>query len=272
MRVVVTGGTGFIGKAVLREAQKQGHDIWTFDRSDGRDVMGDLEGLKGADAVIHLAGLLGTHELFTQVQDAIDVNITGAYRIMDWCLKNGARYVGITMPDAFPSIYTATKIASQRLATALHHSRGLAVSHVRAFNAFGPGQKFGPGHPQKIIPTFAALGWRNVALPVWGDGSQTVDLIHVDDIARILVAAVNLVDNQIVDAGTGVALTVNAVAEYVLHVTNSMGGIQHLPMRDGEEPTHIVATGEGWEWLTDQEKPVFTWGQLADTVRWYRGK
>jgi UDP-glucose 4-epimerase len=107
---------------------------------------------------------------------------------------------------------------------------------------------------------------------VWGDGSQTVDLIHVDDIARILVAAVNLVDNQIVDAGTGVALTVNAVAEYVLHVTNSMGGIQHLPMRDGEEPTHIVATGEGWEWLTDQEKPVFTWGQLADTVRWYRGK
>jgi UDP-glucose 4-epimerase len=272
VRIAVTGGSGFIGTAVLREAQRAGHDAWSFDRSDGNDIMGDLDGLKGADAVIHLAGLLGTHELFTQVQDAIDVNITGAYRIMDWCLKNEARYVGITMPDAFPSIYTATKIASQRLATALHHSRGLHVSHVRAFNAFGPGQKFGPGHPQKIVPTFAALGWRGDPLPVWGDGTQTVDLIYVDDIARVLVAAVNMVDNQIVDAGTGTAITVNAVAEYVLRITKSLGGIEHLPMRDGEEPTHIVATQEGWDWLADREKPVFTWGQLADTIKWYRGK
>lgn len=234
--------------------------------------MGSLDGLKGADAVIHLAGLLGTHELFTQVQDAIDVNITGAYRIMDWCLKNDARYVGITMPDAFPSIYTATKIASQRLATALHHSRGLQVSHVRAFNAFGPGQKYGRGHPQKIIPTFAALGWRNDPLPVWGNGSQTVDLIYVTDIARLLITAVSLTENQIIDAGTGVALTVNAVAEYVLKVTKSTGGIERLPMRDGEKPTHIVATKEGWNWLMSDERPVFTWGQLADTIRWYRGK
>jgi UDP-glucose 4-epimerase len=272
MRIVVTGGSGFIGKSTLEWGQSVGHDMWTFDRADGHDIMGSLEGLKGADAVIHLAGLLGTHELFETVQDAIDVNITGAYRIMNWCLENDANYVGITMPDAFPSIYTATKIASQRLANALHHSRRLRVSHVRAFNAFGPGQKYGPGHPQKIIPTFAALGWRNDPLPVWGDGTQTVDLIHVDDIARVLVAATALTDNQVIDAGTGVALTVNAVAEYIIHVTRSTGGIEYKPMRDGETPTHIVATGEGWDYLSATERPVFTWGQLADTVRWYRGK
>ena len=160
MKIVVTGGGGFIGNATRLYAQELGHEVWTFDRADGHDVMGDLEGLKGADTVIHLAGLLGTHELFNTVQDAIDINITGSYRVMDWCLNNDASYVGIAMPDAFPSIYTATKIATQRLATALHHSRGLRVSHVRAFNAYGPGQKHGPGHPQKIIPTFATAAWR----------------------------------------------------------------------------------------------------------------
>lgn len=272
MRIAVTGGSGFIGKPTLEWARHVGHEVWTFDRADGNDIMGDLRGLKGADAIIHLAGLLGTHELFETIQDAIDVNITGAYRIMNWCLENDANYVGITMPDAFPSIYTATKIASQRLATALHHSRGLRVSHVRAFNAFGPGQRSGPGHPQKIIPTFATRAWRNIPIPVWGDGTQSVDLVHADDVARILVAATALTNNQVVDAGTGEALTVNRVAEFVLRVTGSTAGIEYMPMRDGETPTHIVATGEGWDLLAKTERPAFAWGQLRQTINWYRGR
>jgi UDP-glucose 4-epimerase len=254
----------------MRHAQEQGHEAWTFDRADGHDVLGDLGGLKGADTVIHLAGLLGTHELFEDIGPAIDVNIMGSYRVMHWCLDNDASYVGITMPDAFPSIYTATKIATQRLATALHHSRGLRVSHVRAFNAFGPGQKHGPGHPQKIIPTFATCGWKQIPIPVWGDGTQTVDLIHVDDIARILVAATKLTDNEVVDAGTGTALTVNQIANHVLRITKSASSVEHLPMRDGEKPTTIVAKGEGWEHL--DFVPKFLWSDLTATIHWYRGR
>lgn len=270
MKIAITGGGGFIGHATRLYAQELGHEVWTFDRADGHDILGDLDGLKGADAVIHLAGLLGTHELFATVQDAIDVNISGSYRVMEWCLANDASYVGITMPDAFPSIYTATKIATQRLATALHHSRGLRVSHVRAFNAYGPGQKYGTGHPQKIIPTFATAAWRNEPIPVWGDGTQTVDLIHVDDIARILVKATKLTNNETVDAGTGTPHTVNQIASYVLKVTKSTASVQHLPMRDGEQPTTIVAKGEGWDLIGF--KPLFTWPDLGATVRWYRGR
>lgn len=270
MRVAITGGGGFIGQATLRYANETGHDAWSFDRHDGNDIMGDLTVLKGAECVIHLAGLLGTHELFNTVQDAIDVNITGAYRIMDWCLNNDANYVGITMPDAFPSIYTATKIATQRLATALYHSRGLRVCHVRAFNAYGPGQKNGPGHPQKIIPTFSTRAWRQIPIPIWGDGTQTVDLIHVDDIAKILVKAMSLTEDEVVDAGTGTAISVNQVADYILQVAKSAGGVEYLDMRDGETPTKVVATGEGWDLISYQ--PYFRWDQLAETVRWYRGK
>lgn len=270
MKIAITGGGGFIGHATRLYAQELGHEVWTFDRADGHDILGDLDGLKGADTVIHLAGLLGTHELFTTVQDAIDVNITGSYRVMEWCIANNASYVGITMPDAFPSIYTATKIATQRLATALYHSRGLRVSHVRAFNAYGPGQKHGPGHPQKIIPTFATAAWRNEPIPVWGDGTQTVDLIHVDDIARILVAATGVTSNRVIDAGTGTALTVNQVADYVIKTTKSLGGVKYFPMRDGEEPTTIVAKGQGWGFL--DFTPRFQWEDLGATVRWYRDR
>lgn len=271
MKIAITGGGGFIGHATRLHAQELGHEAWTFDRADGHDIMGDLDGLKGADTVIHLAGLLGTHELFTTVQDAIDINISGSYRVMEWCIANDASYVGITMPDAFPSIYTATKIATQRLATALHHSRGLRVSHVRAFNAYGPGQKHGPGHPQKIIPTFATAAWRGEPIPIWGNGAQTVDLIHVDDIARILFRATSLTNNEVVDAGTGTALTVNQVAGYVIQVTQSLGGLKYHPMRDGEQPTTIAAKGEGWEYL-DNFRPKFHWDDLGATVRWYRGR
>lgn len=270
MKIAVTGGGGFIGAATIRYATTQGHEAWSFDRSDGNDILLDLGGLKGADAVIHLAGVLGTHELFENPEQAVEVNVTGSLRIMEWCIDNGSSYVGITMPDAFPSIYTATKIASQRLATALHHSRGLHVAHVRAFNAYGPGQKYGPTHPQKIIPTFATHAWSNIPIPIWGDGTQTVDLIHVDDIARILVLATKLTDNEVVDAGTGTALSVNQVADYILRQTKSFAGAVHLPMRDGEKPTTIVATGEGWDLVGFQ--PTFHWWQLAETVAWYRGR
>jgi UDP-glucose 4-epimerase len=271
MKIAVTGGSGFIGAATIKAAEDEGHDAWSFDRGDGNDIMGSLEGLKGADCIIHLAGVLGTHELFEDPQMAVDINVSGSLGIMQWCIETGASYVGITMPDAFPSIYTATKIASQRLATALHHSRGLKVSHARAFNAYGPGQKHGPGHPQKIIPTFASLAWRNIPIPIWGDGTQTVDLIYVEDIANILVQATKLIDNQVVDAGTGVPMTVNQVADYVLQVTKSAGGAEHLPMRDGETPTHIVATGEGWD-LLDHEPTFVGWDALRETIEWYRGR
>lgn len=277
MKIAVTGGGGFIGAATIAQGALRGHEIWRFDRQDGNDILGDLGDLAGAECVIHLAGVLGTHELFQNPQEAVDINVTGSLRIMDWCVATGAAYIGITMPDVFPSIYTATKIASVRLANALHHSRKLKVSHVRAFNAYGPGQKYGHGHPQKILPTFAIKAWRGEALPVWGDGSQGVDLIHADDVARILLIAAEKtvsgeMDNATIDAGSGTAVSVKAVAEHVIKVTGSESEIKYFPMRDGESPTWIFATGEGWGFLDQAEgwRPHFDWLKVNDTIEWYK--
>ena len=142
------------------------------------------------------------------------------------------------------------------------------MSHVRAFNAYGPGQAHGAGHPQKIVPTFATNAWLNEPMPIWGDGEQTVDLIHTEDLGRMLVDACDHRDDVTFDGGTGVSVSVNEVAHYVIERTGSTGGIQYLPMRDGEDPTTIVAKGEGWDRLGWH--PELDWDQVGETVDWYR--
>ena len=269
--MLVTGGDGFIGRQVMSEARVRGWLVRSFDRESGHDVrdFNDILGMvDGCDAVVHLAGVLGTHELFDTPHHAVQVNVSGSLNVLQACDRVGATYVGITMPQVFPSIYTATKVAATRLASAFAHSHGLEVAHVRAFNAFGAGQAHGVGHPQKIVPTFAVEAWAGRPIPIWGDGTQTVDLIDTVQLARMLVDAVDVGGDVTLDGGTGRAFTVNEVAEMVLDITGSTAGVEYLPMRRGEVPTNIVATGEGWDHL--DWRPEFDVYDFRSAVMSYR--
>lgn len=269
-RIAVTGGGGFLGSHVIQYAQEQGHEAWRFDRSDGNDVLGDLSGLSGAECVIHMAGMLGTAELFEAPIAAIDTNVVGTLKILQWCNKNDAGFVGITMPDSnWANVYQATKLCASRLATAWHRNFGVPVSHVRAFNAYGEGQKYGPGHPQKFLPTFSTLAWQGKPLPIWGTGKQTVDAVDSRDVARMLVDATRFGDDEVFDAGTGTPLSVAAVAGFVNSVTGNAAGIEFLPMRPGEElDTRIISRGEGWDKLG--WSPQLNWDRIEEVVRSYR--
>lgn len=266
-KIAITGGSGFIGKAAARYASSKEIEVIFFDRPE-HDVLGDLSVMKGVDTVIHLAGVLGTAELFDSAEYAVQTNVIGSLRVLQWCVENGASYVGISMPPVFPSVYTATKVCADRLATAWHLSKDLRTSKVVAFNAYGPGQKHGPNHPQKILPTFATEAWAGRPIPIWGDGNQTVDLVHVDDLGRMLVDAARFGDDEIFDGGTGVKLTVNEVAAHVLAVTGSKAGVVHLHMRAGEIPTQIVAEGRGWDKLG--WKPEHNWDRVSECVHAYK--
>lgn len=264
---MVTGGAGFIGSAVVARLTDLGYEPVVFDRSTGGDITRDQ--FPDADHVIHLAGVLGTDELFDNEDLAWDVNLRGTINVLRWCRATGAGFTGITMPDVFPSIYTATKVAAGRAALYYHHNWGVPVSHVRAFNAFGPGQKHGPGHPRKIIPAFATESWAGEPMQIWGDGTQTCDLIHVRDLARILVTATHFGRGETFDGGTGTAFTVNEVAEMVGCITGNHT-VQYRPMRRGERPTAIRATGEGWDLVEHPWRPTFNHDDLVETVRWYQ--
>lgn len=273
MKIAVTGGSGFIGNAVVDHAQVIGHEAWSVDRETGHDVTDQSldEGLEGADTVIHLAGILGTSELFQMPHKAIKVNLNGTLRVLQWCQENNAGYVGITMPDSnWANVYQATKLAAMRLATAWHREYGVPVAHVRAYNVYGPGQKYGNGHPQKFLPTFATMAWYQLPLPIFGSGLQTIDPIYVDDVARMLVEATGFADDEVFDAGTGTDITVRSFARMVNRIAGAPEDrLEFFPMRRGEaEETAIRAKGEGWDKLGWQ--PELQWDKIESTVRWYR--
>lgn len=271
MRVLVTGGNGFIGSPVCDTLRAFDHEPVSFDRKAGHDIVdraGVWNAVEDVDAVIHLAGVLGTHELFDSVRTAIDVNIGGSLNVIQACADQGKPLVNITMPAVFPSIYTATKLSVRQFLKAYAHDAGLRFAEVCAYNAFGPGQAHGHGHPQKIVPTFAVNGWAGTPIPVWGDGLQGVDLIHVDQVADVLVNALELVDGDIYDAGSGQMFTVRWVAELVRRHTGKRSDIEYLPMRRGEVPTQIMAKGAGWSKL--RKRPSFNIDDLLDTIDAYR--
>lgn len=253
MRVAVTGGNGFIGRAVVAQLATLGHDALVLDRPEC-DVrkLDTLGPLWQTDAVIHLAGLLGTAELWKTAEKAIDVNVRGTLNVLNACKLAHTRYVGITMPDCWANVYQATKHAAQTLALGFHRDFELPVTHICAFNAYGAGQAHGAGHPQKIIPTFATKAFAGEPLPIWGDGEQTVDLVHVDHIAACLVdAAVSdssaYGHGQVWDAGSGIQSRVIDVAHRVAHAAGiEVPELEHLPMRAGETPrTFLCATVPG---------------------------
>lgn len=270
MRVAISGSGGFIGSAVARAVADAGHEVIPFDKVNGNDILGDLSGLNRAEHVIHLAGVLGTSELFDTAEEAVDVNVKGTVRILNWCKDNGAGYTGVTLPPVFRSVYTATKMCADALTTAWHEAFGVPTSTVRAFNVFGIGQKWGPGHPQKFLPTFATRAWAGKPIQIWGDGEQTMDVVSTGDLARMFVDAIRHGDNVLFDAGCGEEISVNEFAAHVLKVTGSTAGVEYLPMRIGEVPSRIKAEGEGWDRL--DWRPRLDWDEVDEAINWYRDK
>lgn len=271
MRVLVTGGRGWIGRAVCKALEQRGHAFYVYDRHDGHDVA-DAEVVEAAvvdvDHVIHLAGVLGTHELFADPVGAVQANVLGSLHVTRACLAAGVGLTEITMPRVNPSLYAATKACAMDIAEAYREAEGLRVSYVRAYNAYGPGQAYGGDHPQKIVPTFARAAWAGDPLPVWGDGLLLTDLVHVDDVARMLVEATAFTDGQVFDAGTGHAQSVLAVANRVLGVTHGPSKVEHLPPRPGERLKSTdadFARGEGWH-LLDGWRPVFDPDRFREAV------
>lgn len=275
MNVLVTGGRGWIGSAVTRVLERRGHLVAVFDRRTGDDVAHEervKEAVECVDHVIHLAGVLGTHELFANPAGAVEANVIGSLNVTRACLTAGVGLTEITMPRVNPSLYAATKACAMDIAEAYRISEGLRVSYVRAYNAYGPGQAYGGDHPQKIVPTFATAGWRGDPLPIWGEGMLWVDLVHVDDVARMLVEAMAFADGQVFDAGTGYVQTVLEVARKVIDITGGRSKIDHLPRRKGERAVSTdadVARGENWDLLAGW-RPVFDPDRFGDAVQSYR--
>lgn len=237
MRMIVTGGAGFIGSALARIAVAQGHDVMVIDKLTYAGNLSSLRDIEGSnhfafrradicddeaiaailnefkpDAVFHLAAESHVDRSITGAGAFIETNIVGTFRLLQavrgyWDKlpgdkRDAFRFLHVSTDEVYGSLgaeglfredtpydprspYSASKAASDHLASAWHHTYGLPVLISNCSNNYGPYHL-----PEKLIPLIILNGLDGKMLPVYGDGSNIRDWLYVDDHARALITIV----------------------------------------------------------------------------------
>ena len=288
-KVLVTGASGFIGGHVIDEAYQRGLDVITFDRYDLRWIrsheafLGDIrdyeavqEAVNKVDYIVNLAGILGTQETIKKPIPSVQTNIIGALNILEAMVPNAFHKVqGVQIGVGnywMDNSYSITKSTAIRFCKMYNKENGTKMGMVRALNAYGPRQKHRP--VRKIIPTFVVKALRGEDIEVYGDGEQIMDMIHVTDVAKILldVATGDNIDYQkVYEAGTGCRTTVNWIAEQVIKAAGTKSQLVHIPMRPGE-PKGSVVLGDPstLDDLPGERDFVGFEEGIQNTVDWYK--
>lgn len=264
--VLVTGGNGFIGRYVVEELQARDYAVHVLDTrwrrqvegshlvlGDIRDATAVTEAVAHADGVIHLAGVLGTQETISNPRPAAETNILGGLNVLEACAQYDVPLVNIAVGNYWMNnTYSITKNTVERFVDMHTRFRGSRMTVVRALNAYGPRQSaaapFGPSKVRKIMPSFICRALTGEDIEVYGDGEQIMDMIYVQDVATILVAALEKTERDgaqsTFEAGTGRRTTVNDIAHIITAEVARQGGpsvkVVHLPMRPGEDERSIV--------------------------------
>ena len=284
MKSAVTGGSGFLGTALVRRIGSNEVVVldshYRQDRAEkprlGTSVL-ELNALRLAfrevDEVYHLAGVLGTSELQFRNEDAILQNVIGTVNVLEASKLEGVRRVFYpTKPNIWLNTYSITKKAGEEFARMYAELYNMEVRILRFQNIYGPGQRYIP--VRKAVPTFIFQALHNLDIEIYGDGDQPVFLCHVADAARNIVAYTKTdgLDAVPRESGNNVRMSVNDLAGLIRRLTKSQSKISHQPMRLGENPLRPVTLGSeptaaDLLGLTDVTTPIEE--GMAETVDYY---
>jgi len=310
VRYLVTGGAGFIGSHYVRgllagELAADVERVHVLDKltyagnlanlADAADdprysfVHGDicdgelLDGvIPGHDVVVNFAAETHVDRSIHGPQDFVLTNVVGTQTVLDACLRHSIpRVVHIGTDEVYGSIdvgswtedspllpnspYAASKASAELLARAYHRTYGLPVSTTRCSNNYGPYQ-----FPEKVIPLFVTNLIDGANVPLYGDGLNVRDWLHVDDHCRGIQIVVERGEaGAAYNIGGGEELTNRELTEVILrHMGREWdSAVQQVPDRLGHDrrysldDSRIRALGYA---------PTRTFDQgIAETVRWY---
>ena len=264
--ILVSGAHGFIGNYVVNELLLRGYKVIAFDHhqsaamkrgwgenvdvflGDMRDEVAVTEAMAHADGFIHLAAVLGTQETISNPRPAASSNVIGGLNFLEAAAQYNVPGVYICVGNHWMNnTYSITKTTVERFVYMFNKNRGTRVNNVRVVNAYGPKQlaaaPYGPGKVRKITPAFICRAICGDPVEVYGDGEQVSDMVHVSDVAKTLVNALEYADKGTVfdhpiEIGPSEHNTVRSVAELIVEIVKDMTGVESeivfSPMRPGE--------------------------------------
>jgi len=204
-KVLVTGGSGFIGTAVIKKLLEEGFEVRSYDliKSDvkgAESYIGSImdesciaNALKGCNYVIHLAAMLGVRRTEIKRMECLDINILGTKNVLEACVKERIKKVLISSssevygdikksqlleddPKNPKSAYAVTKLVCEEYLQAYKLDYDLDYSIVRFFNVYGPNQV-----AEFVMPKFIKMVQEGIAPSVYGDGGQVRAFCYVED-------------------------------------------------------------------------------------------
>ncbi len=277
MRVLVTGGSGFIGRQFVKALTADGAHVRVVDLEPHPDptveiVRGDiaqedvidaaLDG--GIDAIVHLAAVTSVLKSIEHPELTYRTNVAGTHRVLEGARKAGvgalvfASTNAVTGPMEAPAIneratlrpmtpYGATKAAGEMLMSAYTASYGVRCTCLRLTNVYGPGMQAKDSIVARLMRGIR-LG---TTFEIYGDGRQVRDYVHVSDVvaaAQLALTDANWSGPTVIGAGR--SLSVLEVVDEVRRVTGAEVPVKHGPAKPGEMPAVIVdaqrARDAGW--------------------------
>jgi UDP-glucose 4-epimerase len=276
-RVLVTGGSGFIGRHMVSDLLGAGAAVRTVDLKPHPDssvehVQGDIADRDvldaafdgGFDGVVHLAAVTSVLRSMEHPELTFRTNVEGTHALLEAARAAGARALvfastnAVTGPMEAPAIteaarlkpltpYGATKAAGEMLMSAYTASYGVRCTALRLTNVYGPGMQAKDSIVARLMRAIRLGG----TFEIYGDGTQVRDYVHAADVtAAVRLGLLSEDWSGPVVIGSGRSLSVLEVVEAVREVTGAELDVRHGPARAGEMPAVIVdpshALGLGW--------------------------
>jgi nucleoside-diphosphate-sugar epimerase len=229
--ILVTGAGGFVGKALVEALRRRGEHVITHTRANG-DITQTPLTATGVRHVYHLAARTYVPDSWNDPEPFYRVNVLGAAGVMEYCRKNTASVTMLSSyvyghPKQLPigedhplqafNPYSHSKILAEEIGQFYQSAFGVAVTVVRAFNLYGPGQ---PSH--FLIPTLItqALSLEGETIVV-EDADPRRDYIFISDLVDLLERFSGGGRSGIYNAGSGVSTSVQEVANLIIELTGT---------------------------------------------------
>lgn len=218
MKIVVTGGDGFIGKHLVKALKQLNHTVYCIDNAPENDCVGKYNINKiyklhwDADIVYHLAAQSNVQSSFDDIDKTFEDNVAGTLAVLEWAKQRNAKvvYAGSASKHAgkYTSPYATTKMMGEQLCKLYRESFNQDIQIARFYNVYGD------GHTQNVMAKWEKAIQENENPIIIGDGEQNRDFIHVSDIVNglIKIGESNLKHKDAWELGTSTSTTINDLA------------------------------------------------------------